>query len=120
MGQPITVVEKPSSRPGILRFDTNRALTGMGHERYRSLDDIHADRPPDVIARRLFEHGGVDMVHVHSSVVTVHLSPGASGAGLGDVIRGLYTFYRGADGELPAAAPTDDPASPADPGPPAG
>ena len=34
MGQPINVVEKPSSTPGVARFETNRSLTGMGHERY--------------------------------------------------------------------------------------
>ncbi len=33
MGQPIVVVEKPSiANPGMVRFETNRALTGMGHE----------------------------------------------------------------------------------------
>ena len=38
MGQPVTVIEKPSSHPGVVRYETNRALTGMGHEVYRSLD----------------------------------------------------------------------------------
>jgi len=32
MGQPINVVEKPSSTPGLARFEINRSLTGMGHE----------------------------------------------------------------------------------------
>ena len=32
MGQPVTVIEKPSSRAGIVRFETNRVLTGMGHD----------------------------------------------------------------------------------------
>ena len=40
MGQPITVVAKPSSRSGVVRYETNRALTGMGHERYRAGDEI--------------------------------------------------------------------------------
>jgi hypothetical protein len=93
MGQPINVVEKPSSTPGIARFETNRSLTGMGHERYRSLDDILAERPVDVLARRLFETGGVTEVHANGSVITVHLSEGWSGARLLDVIRGLYIFY---------------------------
>ena len=35
MGQPITVVAKPAVTPGVLRLETNRSLTGMGHERYR-------------------------------------------------------------------------------------
>ena len=66
MGQPITVVEKPSSKPGIARFETNRSLTGMGHERYRSADDVLADRPVDELARRLFATGGVRTVHASS------------------------------------------------------
>jgi hypothetical protein len=93
MGQPINVVEKPSSTPGIARFETNRSLTGMGHERYRSLDDILAERPVDVLARRLFETGGVTEVHANGSVVTVHLVEGWTGARLLDVIRSLYIFY---------------------------
>ena len=40
MGQPITVVEKTSAaNPAILRLETNRPLSGMGHERY--------DGPPE-------------------------------------------------------------------------
>jgi hypothetical protein len=37
MGQPVTVIEKPSSVSGVVRFETNRPLTGMGHEIYRVL-----------------------------------------------------------------------------------
>jgi hypothetical protein len=37
MGQQVAVVEKPSPRPGVLRFETNRSLTGMGHERFTSV-----------------------------------------------------------------------------------
>ena len=59
MGQPIVVIEKPSSRRGMVRFETNRALTGMGHERYRADQDVWGNRPPDELARRLFAHGGV-------------------------------------------------------------
>ena len=113
MGQPINVVEKPSSTPGIARFETNRSLTGMGHERYRSVDDVLADRPVDVLARRLFESGGVTEVHANGSVVTVHLVEGWTGARLLDVIRGLYIFYppagNGAAAEPEAdAAPVDE------------
>jgi hypothetical protein len=103
MGQPINVVEKPSSTPGIARFETNRSLTGMGHERYRSVDDVLAERPVDVLARRLFETGGVTEVHANGSVVTVKLAEGWTGARLLDVIRGLYIFYPPAgNGEAPA------------------
>jgi hypothetical protein len=100
MGQPINVVEKPSSTPGIARFETNRSLTGMGHERYLSAEDVIDDRPVDELARRLFETGGVTQVHANGSMVTVHLSDGWTGARLLDVIRGLYVFY-------PPAAPTE-------------
>lgn len=94
MGQPITVVEKPSPRPGIARFEINRSLTGMGHERYGSVDDILADRPVDELARRLFATGVVDRVHVNGSVITVHLAgEGGRSADLLDVIRSLYIFY---------------------------
>src|SRR5690606_40795698 len=55
MGQPITVVERPTRTPGLARFELNRSLTGQGHEHYRSLDDVLDDRPVDRLARRLFE-----------------------------------------------------------------
>jgi hypothetical protein len=93
MGQPITVTEKPTSQPGVVRFEINRSLTGMGHERYRSAADAAGERPPDVLARRLFERGGIDAVHVYSNVITVDLSKGASGTGLIDVIRELFIHY---------------------------
>jgi len=93
MGQPINVVEKPSRTPGVARFETNRSLTGMGHERYASVDDILADRAVDELARRLFDSGKVRGVHVNGSVITVELVDGDSGEGLLDVIRGLYIHY---------------------------
>ena len=36
MGQMVAVSEQPSASPGIVRFELNRALTGMGHERYEA------------------------------------------------------------------------------------
>jgi hypothetical protein len=93
MGQPITVTQKPTAQPGVVRFEINRSLTGMGHERYRSAAEATGDRPPDVLARRLFEHGGVDAVHVFSNVITVDLAKGASGADLLDVVQGLFIHY---------------------------
>lgn len=112
MGQPINVVEKPSNTPGLARFETNRSLTGMGHERYASVDDILAARPVDELARRLFESGGVTQVHANGSMLTVHLSEGWTGEKLLDVIRGLYIFYpptsaeadRAVEGDADAAA----------------
>jgi hypothetical protein len=93
MGQPINVVEKPSNTPGLARFEINRSLTGMGHERYASVDDILSDRPVDELARRLFDSGGVTQVHANGSVITVHLAEGWTGDRLLDVIRGLYIYY---------------------------
>jgi hypothetical protein len=93
MGQPVTVVEKPMSEPHVVRFELNRSLTGMGHERYRSAADVTGDRPPDVLARRLFERGGIESVHIYSNVVTIKLEPGASREGLADVMEKLYIHY---------------------------
>ena len=113
MGQPINVVEKPSNTPGIARFEINRSLTGMGHERYGSVDDILSDRPVDELARRLFDSGGVTQVHANGSVITVHLAPGWSGDQLLDVIRGLYVYYpptasTGTNGGTAEPAPEGD------------
>ncbi|HET9442821.1 MAG TPA: hypothetical protein VFO65_05820 [Acidimicrobiales bacterium] len=94
MGQPITVVRKPSSTPGVARFEINRSLTGMGHERYRSAAEAVTERPPDELARRLFAKGGVKAIHIYSNVVTVELEAGGDAKGFEDVIRELYTHYR--------------------------
>jgi hypothetical protein len=94
MGQPITVVEKPTSTPGVVRFELNRSLTGMDHERYHSIADAEGDRPPDKLARLLFERGGVDSVHIYSNEVTVHLADGASSDGMRDLIESLFIHYR--------------------------
>ena len=94
MGMLITVTEKSSARHGVVRFETNRALTGMGHERYRSVEDIVESRPPDLEARALFEHGGAQAVHVHGNQVTVELRPGGSTAGMADAITDLFIHYK--------------------------
>ena len=109
MGQDVTVVAKHSSNPEILRFEINRSLTGMGHERYRSLDDIVLDRPVDRLARRLIEHGGVDAVHVNSSMITVDLGGGYTGDGLLEIIQNLFRFYPDApEGEPVAEVGAED------------
>lgn len=111
MGQQITVVEKPSARPGVVRFDTNRSITGMGHERYRHDEEVWGDRPPDELARRLFARGGIEAVHIFSNVITVDLAKGADTEGVVDLIHELFTFYRpgvvaGPDGFAVPAQPT--------------
>jgi hypothetical protein len=93
MGQPITVTEKPSKRAGIVRFELNRSLTGMGHEEYRSAADTTGHRPPDLLARRLFDHASVKAVHIYSNEVTVELHAWKSGEGLKEAIEGLYIHY---------------------------
>ncbi len=79
----------------MVRFEINRVLTGTGHERYAAGEPILGDRPPDVLARRLFERGGIDRIHVNSNVVTVDLSKGSDDtAGIAEIITDLYTYYR--------------------------
>ena len=74
MGQPITVVSTRSSRPGVVRFEVNRCLTGMGHERYRAGDQIAGHAPADELARRLFGLDGIAGIHINSNMITVELS----------------------------------------------
>jgi len=100
MGQPIVVTEKAAARPGVLRFELNRVLTGMGHERYVRGGQITGTRPPDELAKRLFEHGGVDEVHVYGNVVTVMVGRGHTGEGVKEIIESLYIYYR--EGVAPA------------------
>jgi hypothetical protein len=79
MGQPVLVVEKPSRRPGIVRFEANRSLSGMGHETFVLGDrSAHssADTPSAELARRLFATGRVAGVHVYQNMVTVDLEKG--------------------------------------------
>ena len=102
MGQDVTVVEKASSRPGMVRFETNRPLTGMGHERYASIDDVVGDRPVDDAARLLFETGQVDLVHIYGNMITVELARGATSQGLAELIEGMFTYY------VPGVVPPTD------------
>jgi hypothetical protein len=120
MGQSITVVEKRSTaNPAILRFETNRPLSGMGHERYTQPPGELLQRPVDELARRLFAAGGVESVHINGSVVTVVLGGGRTGDGLADVVRGLFRHY-GDAAEAEVHPPADEgdraPETTADPG----
>jgi hypothetical protein len=108
MGQPITVIEKPSSNPAVLRFETNRPLSGMGHERYTEPPAEILQRPVDELARRLFAAGGIQSVHINGSVVTVTLGGGRTGAGLGDVVRNLFLHYGEQPGVDAVTPPTDE------------
>jgi hypothetical protein len=100
MGMLITVTEKPSARHGVVRFETNRALTGMGHERYRSEADIISDRPSDLVAKVLLEHGDAAGIHIHGNQITVELRPGGSPAGMAELIGDVFIHYK--PGVLPS------------------
>ena len=112
MGQLVAVSEKPSSSRGIVRFELNRALTGMGHERFLSAADAFGPRPAAELARRLFATEQVDAVHVYSNIVTVELAKGGHAEPLNDVIRTLYRYWQ--PGMKPPAF--EDLAAPADDG----
>ena len=98
MGQPVVVVEKPSRRPGVVRFEANRSLSGMGHEAYRFGDSsahvTSSPTPSAELARRLFATGRVAGVHVYQNVITVDLAKGFDSDGLGDVVRDLYQYWK--------------------------
>lgn len=74
MGQLITVTVRPGASADVRFFDTNRSLTGMAIERYATADDARGQRPPDVLARRLFDLGA-RRVTVYSNVVAVEAPP---------------------------------------------
>ncbi|HXY91062.1 MAG TPA: hypothetical protein VEP49_01160 [Acidimicrobiia bacterium] len=74
MGQFITVAVQEGASPSTRIFNLNRSVTGMAIERYHSVDDVKAGRPPDVLARRLFDLG-VESVTVYSNSVTATAPP---------------------------------------------
>lgn len=94
MGQQIAVVATPSSRPGVVRFQANRILTGMGHEVFRSVDEAVGPRPAALLARALFATGRVDGVHVHGNMITVDLTKGFDAEGLDIVVRDLHQYWK--------------------------
>lgn len=94
MGEPISVIEKVSSREGYLRFETNRNFTGMGHEIFVRGEEIYGDQPVDRLAKELFENEQVEEMHVYAQTITIKLADGARGSGLKELIEGHYTYYR--------------------------
>ena len=94
MGQQIAVTAKPSPRPGLMRFEANRNLTGMGHEVFRTVDDAIGPRPAAALARNLLSTGEVDAVHIYGNMITVDLLKGHDGQGLTDVVRDLYQYWK--------------------------
>jgi hypothetical protein len=94
MGQLVGVVEKSSTTPGVVRFELNRSLTGMGHERFTSLLDAVGTTPAAALARQLFASGRVAAVHVYGNMVTVDVEKGYDSSGLADIIREMYRFWK--------------------------
>lgn len=94
MGQPVAVEQKSGGTAAIIRFETNRSLTGMGHERFASVAEAKGTRPAAVVARRLLESGQVSWVHVFGNIVTVQLASGASQSGLDAIVRDLYQYWK--------------------------
>jgi hypothetical protein len=105
MGQPVTVIEKPSSTPGVVRFETNRVLTGTGHETYRAGEPVPGRKWCDELARRLLERDGVANVHMNGGIITLYLEPGASSAGLREIVETVFIYYRpGVEVVIPGGA----------------
>jgi hypothetical protein len=94
MGQQVGVIEKSSSIPGVLRFEANRSLTGMGHEQFSSVRDAVGPRPAAELARRLLGTGQVAGVHVYGNMITVDIEKGFSSDGLADIVRNLYQYWK--------------------------
>ncbi|MBI5087837.1 MAG: hypothetical protein HZB15_02910 [Actinobacteria bacterium] len=94
MGQLVNVIQKPGTLPGVIRFEANRSLTGQGHERFTSPADAVGPRPAAMLARRLLSTGQVEGVHVFSNVITVNLLKGYSGAGLDEIVRELFQYWK--------------------------
>jgi hypothetical protein len=113
MGQQVSVTERPSPRPGVIRFETNRSLTGMGHERFTSMADAIGPRPAAALARQLLSTGRVDSVYIYGNIVTVDVSKGFASDGLGDVVRNMYQYWKPGV-EIPTFdAPAPEEAAPA-------
>jgi hypothetical protein len=94
MGQLVGVVEKPSATPGVVRFELNRSLSGMGHERYLLESGAAGDTPGAALARLLFATEQVESVHVYGNIVTIGLARGRDAAGLGGIVEEMYRYWK--------------------------
>ena len=113
MGQPITVTMRTGLRPETRFFEANRSITGMAIEMYGSAEEAGGARPPDVLARRLFDLGATK-VTVYSNVVTVE-APASAWPDLEAkatfTIEHLFEFYGDDAGWSFEARGIDAPAS---------
>jgi hypothetical protein len=108
MGQPITVTVRTGAHPEVRIFDLNRSLTGMALEVYPSREQATGNRPPDVLARRLFDLGAT-RVSVYSNVVTVEADAAAWGqaeAKAVHTLEHLFEYYGDDAGWSPEALGT--------------
>lgn len=94
MGQLVGVVEKPSATPGVVRFELNRSLTGMGHVRYTSALDAIGPTPAAMLARLLFASGKVAAVHMFANMVTVDIEKGYDSGGLAEIVSEMYRYWK--------------------------
>ena len=104
MGQAITVTVRPGVRSDVKNFELNRSLTGMQTHRYTSAEPVAGTKPPDELARRLFELAGVSAVTIYSSVVTVVAPPerwSELQPRVEDTIANLFIYY--GEGQPPTA-----------------
>ena len=95
MGQTITVTSRAGTSPDIRIFACNRSITGMAIERYATPEEATGNRPPDVLARRLFDLGA-DRVTVYSSDVIVEAPADRWSTLEGEVVETLehlFGFY---------------------------
>jgi hypothetical protein len=77
-----------------VRFEINRSLSGMGHERFASVADAWGNTPSDELARRMFATGQVASLHVYGNIITVDLDEGQGSEGLADILRDLYQYWK--------------------------
>ena len=93
MGQPVDVSVKETLDPDVRVFETDRWLTGMGNGLFESAQSA----PEGTMARRVFEVGDVEAVHVYGNCLTVTKSRRASWDSMSDEIKksleNFYIFY---------------------------
>jgi hypothetical protein len=77
-----------------VRFEINRSITGQGHERFASAAEATGPKPAAMLARSLFDTGKVTAVHVFSNIVTVDVADATNSAGLSEILRDMYQYWK--------------------------
>lgn len=97
MGQIINVEVHTVDDESVRQFFMDRGLTGQGLLSYYEVSDATGDRPPDRLARRLFEIEGVTTVFAYDNVVSVTKADEASWEEIvpqaESLIRNLFIAY---------------------------